>query len=202
VGFLDALLGRTKPSQPNLDRLFGLPGARLTLEASEGLVPSSEAGVCFKPQTGQDFAATEKEFNALLNLDDPTALGGTTARLSESEDKFGYRWVVLRGGDDFDGLVTSVHMVNSTLQDNGYGPSLLCSIFGFHPGPDAGHSGTPDHLYLVYLYKRGAFYPFIPTGPEKRDSQAELRLRTELANDLTIEQDLDRWFPMWDLPVQ
>jgi hypothetical protein len=200
MGFLDALLGRTKPAQANLDRLFGLSGARLSLEAAEGLVPTGQAGVCFKPTAGQDFAATEKEFNELLNLDDPDALGGTKAALSESMDAFGYRWVVL-SSDDFDGLVTSVHLVNSTLQDHGYGPTLLCSVFGFHPGPDSAATGTPSHLFLVYLYKRGAFYPFVPTGTEKRDSEAELRLRNELANDLTVEADLDRWFPLWDLPV-
>jgi hypothetical protein len=200
MGFLDALLGRTKPAKPNLDRLFGLSGARLSLEAAEGLVPSGQAGVCFKPTAGQDFAATEKEFNALLNLDDPGALGGTKAALSESMDAFSYRWVVL-GSDDFDELVTSVHLVNSTLQDHGYGPTLLCSVFGFQPGPDASTTGTPDHVFLVYLYKRGAFYPFVPTGNEKRDSEAELRLRSELGSDLTVEADLDRWFPLWDLPV-
>jgi hypothetical protein len=200
MGILDALLGRTKPSQPNLDRLFGLPGARLTLEAREGLVPSLEAGVCFKPTVGQDFAATEKEFNELLNLDDPSALGSTTGKLSSSVDSFGYRWVVL-SSDDFDSLVTSVHLVNSTLQDHGYGPQLLCSVFGFHPAPGSSATGAPALLYLVYLYKRGAFYPFAPTGGEKRDSEVELRLKSELADDLTIETDLDRWFPLWDLPV-
>jgi hypothetical protein len=200
MGFLDALLGRTKPSQPDLDRLFGLPGARLTLEAREGLVPSLEAGVCFKPTVGQDFAATEKEFNELLNLDDASALGPTKAKLTESVDSFGYRWVVLTS-PDFDALVTSVHLVNSTLQDHGYGTQLLCSVFGFHPGDGAPTPGSPAHCYLVYLYKRGAFYPFVPTGTEKRDSQSELRLKNELTDDLTIEGDLDRWFPLWDLPV-
>jgi hypothetical protein len=200
MGFLDALLGRTKPSQPNLDRLFGLTGAALTLQAAEGLVPSLEAGVCFKPAAGQDFAATQKEFNELLNLDDPASLGGTKAVLSESEDRYGYRWVVLTG-DDFDSLVTSVHLVNSTLHDHGYGPTLLCSVFGFGPAPDAATTGIPAHLFLVYLYKRGAFYPFVPTGSEKRDNETELRMKTELVNDLTIESDLDRWFPLWDLPV-
>jgi hypothetical protein len=201
MGFLDALLGRTKPSQPNLDHLFGLTGASLTLQAAEGIAPTLEAGVCFKPTAGQDFAATEKEFNELLNLDDPASLGGTRAKLSASQDKFGYRWVVF-DADDFDALVTSVHMVNSTLQDHGYGPTLLCSVFGFAPGPDGATGGTPSRLYLVYLYKRGAFYPFVPTGPEKRDNEVELRLKAELGNDLTVETDLDRWFPLWDMPLK
>ena len=127
MGFLDALLGRSKPAQANLDKLFGLPGAQITLEASEGLEPTGHAGVCFKPASGQAFSATEQEFTQLLNLGDET---GT--RMDESSDEYGYRWVVITAGD-FDSLVTRVHMTNSTLQDNGYGPQLLCSVFGFRP---------------------------------------------------------------------
>jgi hypothetical protein len=200
MGFLDALLGRTKPARPNLDHLFGLPSAQITLEVTEGVVPTGQAGVCFKPASGQGFAATESELTSLLTLDDGSgAATGATAELSAQTDEFGYRWVVI-GAADFQTLVTRVHYVNSTLEDHGYGPQLLCSVFGFAPkSPD----GTPGPAvdYLVYLYKRGSFYPFVPTGPERRDNEAELRLKNELASDLVIESDLDRWFPIWKLPV-
>jgi len=53
----------------------------------------------------------------------------------------------------------------------------------------------------VYLAKQGTFYPFAPTGPEQRDNELELRLKGMLAEDLPIEPDLSRWFPMWDLPI-
>ena len=106
------------------------------------------------------------------------------------------------GADDFDTLVTRVHLVNSTLQDHGYGPQLLCSVFGFAPAKAAAPvAGGLSQLFLVYLYKRGSFYPFVPLAGEKRDNEAELRLKTELAQDLSIEKDLDRWFPLWNLPV-
>ena len=200
MGFLDALLGRTKTAKPDLDRLFGLPGARITLEAAEGLVPTLQGAVCFKPVAGQQFSETEKEMTDLLSLGGDGGAAGTTGKLSESSDTFGYRWVVLTS-TDFDALVTRVHMVNSTLEDNGYGPQLLCSVFGFHPGPDCATTGAIAKLYLVYLYKRGAFYPFAPTGAERRDNDAELRLRTELGNDLSVEADLNRWFPLWELPL-
>lgn len=197
MGFLDALLGRTKPTQPNLEKLFGLSDARITLEASEGTLPTLQAGVCFKPAAGQEFASTEQEFASLLNLGEDAG-----ARMSEQTDEYGYRWVVLEA-EDFDSLVTRVHMTNSTLQDNGYGPQLLCSVFGFAPKPappDTKPQGAT--VYLVYLYKRGTFYPFVPLGGEKRDNEAELRLKNELAEDLAFETDLARWFPMWKLPVR
>jgi hypothetical protein len=126
-------------------------------------------------------------------------------RLVENTDEFGYRWVVV-SSSDFDTLVTRVHVVNSTLEEHGWGPQLLCSVFGFAQGP-SGEGPTlqnttlPASSFLVYLYKRGTFYPFVPTGSERRDNEAELRLKAELKEDLSMEEDLDRWFPLWKLPV-
>lgn len=197
MGLLDALLGRTKPVQPDLDRLFGLPSANITLQAAEGLASTGRAGVCFKPASGQAFADAEQELGDLLALGEDGS-AGPKAVLSGDEDEFGYRWVVVESAD-FSDLVTRVHVVNSTLQDHGWGPQLLCSVFGFKPSAPA--TGSPGVVYLVYLYKRGTFYPFVPIGPERRDTEAELRLRNEIAQDLTVEKDLDRWFPLWKLPV-
>jgi hypothetical protein len=109
MGLFDALLGRSKPVAANLDRLFGLPSAQITLEASEGLLPTEQAGVCFKPAVGQAFAATETELSEMLELTDsdsnqPNA-SPISAKLSEEADEYGYRWVVV-GADDFDTLVT------------------------------------------------------------------------------------------------
>jgi hypothetical protein len=91
------------------------------------------------------------------------------------------------------GLVTDLHAVNATLQDHGFGPSLLCSLIGFRT--PAGAS-----LGLVYLYKRGTFYPFAPAGDQQRDNTLELQVRGQLANDLRVETDLARWFPVWGAP--
>ncbi len=198
MGFLDALLGRSKTARPNLDHLFGLPSAQITLEVSEGLVPTGQAGICFKPAAGEGFTTTEEELKAMI-ADGSPAGGDATTELTGETDEFGYRWVVI-GATDFSALVTHVHFVNSTFEEHGYGPQLLCSVFGFaRKAPDG--TPAPATVYLVYLYKRGAFYPFVPTGPERRDNPSELRLKVELASDLVIEADLDHWFPLWKLPV-
>jgi hypothetical protein len=56
-------------------------------------------------------------------------------------------------------------------------------------------------LYLVYAYKRGAFYPFVPRGERGRDNAMELRLQAGLGRELPIEPELERWYPVWDAPV-
>ncbi len=57
-------------------------------------------------------------------------------------------------------------------------------------------------LALVYLYKRGSFYPFapLPGAAERRDTALELQLKAALGDDLRIEPDLGRWFPVWGAP--
>ena len=202
MSFLDALLGRSKPQPANLDALFALPSAAVTLEASTGLKPSGRAGVCFKPAGGETFAEAGEELRQLLQLEakDP----GT--EVSWQDDSYGYRWVVL-ALPDLSGLVTAAHLVNTTLQDHGFGSQLLCSVFGFAPGEpatDTTERANPQvagNCFLVYLYKRGTFYPFAPLGGEKRDNELELALRGVLMNELPIETDLTRWFPLWGLPL-
>jgi len=85
------------------------------------------------------------------------------------------------------------------LSEAGWGPQLLCSVFGL--SPIAGADSSAKSSYLVYLYKRGTFYPFCPTGPSSRDNEAELRLRATIGSDLPLEADLSRWMALWGLPL-
>jgi len=260
MGLLDTLLGRTKPVRANLDALFALPSAAVTLQVTSGLTSTGRAGVCFKPPSGQSFSDMQAELEKMLELGDvtnpapspaapasptapaaaasptapavpaapaspttpPAATGPTTpaaatgpdtpAAATPTEaasltvrhvgDRFGYRWILVEGGG-LEDLVTRVHMVHSTLEDAGWSPQLLCSVFGFAPDEAAAATGeaVTKPIFLVYLAKQGTFYPFAPVGEEKRDTELELRLRGVLGNDLPVEADLSRWFPLWDLPV-
>ena len=205
----DVLLGRTKPVQANLDQLFGLVSAQITLQTAEALIPTGQAGVCYKPVAGRSFADTSSETSQLLGLGDGAAgailAGSVAASVKQQDDQYGYHWVV-QTVPDFQELVNQVHLVNSTLQDNGYGAQLLCSVCAFHADPTAapasGPAGPPL-VYLVYLYKRGTFYPFVPApgAGEHRDNDTELRLQTVLAEDLKIEPDKERWMALWGLPI-
>jgi len=188
VGFLDTLLGRTKPVQPNLDQLFALPGALLTLEAGTDFRPTGAGSVCFRAAEGRAFSDIEKDVRELLNMD------AGSKPVEVSKDSYGFTWLVSRhSADDAEGLVTDLHAVNSSLEANGFGPMLLCTIVACR---DSGGRS----LGLVYLYKRGAFYPFAPLSGERRDNALELQIRGVLGDDLKIEPDLSRWMPIWGAP--
>ncbi|MFF2349045.1 hypothetical protein ACFVVL_04600 [Kitasatospora sp. NPDC058115] len=193
MGILDALFGRTKPVKPDLDQLFGVPSAALTLEAGAGLRPTGLGSVCFASVEGGAFDEVERQVRALLDAD--TGRGGVP--VEASRDDYGYSWLLARHApEELPELVNDLHAVNSELEANGFGPQLLCSLVGFR---DA--TGRRP-LALVYLYKRGTFYPFapLPGRGEKRDSPLELEVNAMLGNDLRLEKDLTRWFPVWGAP--
>src|SRR5579863_6507543 len=75
MGLFDTLLGRTKPVRANLDALFSLPSAAITLQVTAGLLPTGRAGVCFKPPAGQPFAEMQAELEQLLTTPDETTTG-------------------------------------------------------------------------------------------------------------------------------
>jgi hypothetical protein len=188
VGFLDTLLGRTKPAAPKLDALFALPNAAVTLEAAMNLRPTGAGSVCFRAAEGRAFSDIESEVRELL------AMGDNAGKVEVTTDSYGFTWLVCRrSGDDIEALVTDLHAVNSSLVDGGFGPQLLCTLVGFSDGPD-------KRLGIVYLYKRGSFYPFAPLPGERRDNALELQVRGVLGSDLNTEPDLSRWFPVWGAP--
>jgi AMMECR1 domain-containing protein len=113
--------------------------------------------------------------------------------VSRKEDEFGYEWIVVED-PDFEDLIATVHLVGSELKERGFGPQLLAAVFRFE--------GGKHPVYFVYGYKRGAFWPFVPTGEDKgRDNAAELELKAKLEQELPIEQDLTRWLALFDAPV-
>ena len=188
MGFLDTLLGRTKPVQANLDELFALPGAALTLQAGTDFRPTGSGSVCFRAAEGKAFSDIEKDVRDLLNM------GKDTRPVEVSTDAYRFTWLVSRHSpDDPEGLVTDLHAVNSSLQNGGFGPQLLCTIMAFRDSD--GRS-----LGLVYLYKRGTFYPFAPLSGQQRNNALELQIRGALGADLKIEPDLGRWMPIWGAP--
>ena len=57
-------------------------------------------------------------------------------------------------------------------------------------------------LYWIYNYKRGTFYPFVPAaGDQQRDNERELVLKAQIGTELPVEPELERWFPLWGIPI-
>jgi PspAB-like protein len=189
MGLLDILGGRRKLKGPAPDRLFAITTAQVTLETGLGIKHRGAAGIVFQPLATADFESIVKEMEELVR----GTAQETGTEVESSDDEFGYSWLILRDSD-FEDLVVSLNAVSTELQGGGYGDRLLACVFAFEE--------KDKPLYLIYNFKRGGFYPFVPApGDKARDSERELRLKAQLGAELPFEQDMTRWFPLWEIPL-
>jgi len=190
VGFFDVITGKRKLAKPAPDRLFAMTTAYVTFDTELDLVSRGKAAIVFQPLATADFTSIVKDMEEVVR-----ATGGETGTAIETDDdKFGYRWMILRD-EDFEDLVVGINAVSTALEGGGYGERILCAVFAFR-------DAQKRKVYWIYNYKRGAYYPFVPAGGEqRRDTERELRLKAQIGNELPIEAELERWFPLWGIPI-
>jgi hypothetical protein len=190
MGLLDILRGRRKLAQPAPDRLFAMSTAYVKMETELGLESAGRAAIVFQPLATSDFDGIVRDMEEVVRGTGSDA--GT--KVERRDDEYGYRWMVL-SDPDFDDLVVGINAVSGALEGGGYGDRILCAVFGFR-------DGEGRRAYWIYNYKRGAFYPFSPAGgAQQRDTERELRLKAQIGAELPVEQELERWFPLWGIPI-
>lgn len=191
MGFLDALFGGGKKLKgPAPDRIFAMVTAQITMETGLGLKHKNAAGIVFQPLGTADFGQIVRDTEELLR----GAAEDTGTTVETHDDEFGYRWIVLRD-PDFDDVVQAVNVVSTELSAGGYGDRLLAAVFAFE-----NEQGKP--VYFIYNFKRGKYYPFVPApGTQARNTEREFQLKAQLENELPIEPELERWFPLWEIPL-
>ena len=191
MGLRDVLFGRGQLKGPAAERLFALSTAAVTLDTELGLRFAGAGALVYKPLSAGEFEAVEQDVDGLLRA----AAKESGTEVESKTDEFGYDWVVVRD-KDLEDVVTSVHAAASELEARGFGGQLLAAVFRFE-GKDA-----DKPVYWVYGYKTGTFWPFVPAGKEQqRDNAEELELKAKLEKELPIEQDLSRWFGLFDAPL-
>jgi hypothetical protein len=189
LGLRDVLLGRRGLKKAQRDALFALPAAAVTMDVELGLKPAGVAAVIFKPLSAGEFVRAENELQELLDV----AARESSSKLQRSTDSFGYEWLIVRD-DDLEDLVTTVHLVGSELAARGFSEQLLAAAFKFQ--------GGKQPVLWIFGYKRGAFWPFVPTGEgQERDNAEELELKAKLEKELPIEPDLTRWLALYGAPL-
>ena len=189
MGLRDTLFGRKKLTKPAAERLFALTTAAVTLQTECNLRTAGAGAVCFKPLSAGEFVRAENDLQQLLD----SVAGESGSKLERRDDSLGFTWIVVRD-PELEDQVTTIHAVGQGLEEQGFGEQLLAAVFRFE--------GGAHPVYFVYGYKRGSFWPFVPTGNgQERDNAEELELKAKLERELPIEQDLSRWFGLFDAPL-
>jgi hypothetical protein len=191
VGLLDALTGRHQVKGPAPDRLFAITTAYITLQSEHQIEPAGSAAIVFQALATSEFEATLREMEEVVK-----ATGGESGtQVATQDDSYGYRWMVLKG-PAIEDLAVGINAVSSSIETAGHGERLLCAVWAF---VDANRR----QLYFIYNYKRGYWYPFVPQpgSANERDTERELRLKAQMSADLPMEPELERWFPLWGIPI-
>ena len=189
MGLRDVLLGRKKLAGPARDRLFALTTAAVTMDTELGLRTAGAGAVCFKPLSAGEFVRAENDLQQVLDA----VATESGSKLERRDDTFGFTWIVVRD-PQLEDQVATVHAVAQGLEEQGFGPQLLAAVFRF--------DGGKHPVYWIYGYKRGTFWPFVPTGEDQgRDNAEELELKAKLEGEMPIEQDLSRWFALYGAPL-
>jgi hypothetical protein len=186
LGLSDVLFGRKKLKGPARDRLFALTTAAVTLNVECGLKPAGAGAVVFKPLSAGDFARVEGDVEQLVEK----VAADNGSKLDRKTDTFGFQWVIVRD-PELEDQVTAVYGLANGLTEQGFGEQLLAAAFKFEPG-----------VYWIYGFKTGTYWPFVPTGEKQgRDNARELELKAKLEKELPVEQDLTKWFALFDAPI-
>jgi len=201
VGLRDIFTGRHQVKGPAPDRLFAIATAYIALESEHNIVPAGAAAIVFQSLATSDFESTLKETEQVV-----TATGeesGTTVKTQD--DTYGYRWMMLRNAhasSSVEDLAVGLNAVSSSIELAGHGERLLCAVFAF---TDQKNAASPQRVYFIYNYKRGYWYPFVPDQTpghdQQRQTERELQLKAQMSDELPIEPEIERWFPLWGIPI-
>ena len=188
MGIFDFLTGKTKLQKPQLDRLFAMSTAAVTLDTHLGLKPVGKAAISFKPFSSRRFRESGQDLGAMLESAGQE-LGST---VSQSTDEYGYEWTVIcrprgRGPGD------AGQRVAETLTENGFGEQLLAAVFGVRRRRRARPADLQLQARLLLPVRADR------EGPPRQRARADLQAKLE--RELPFEPELERWFPLYGAPV-
>jgi hypothetical protein len=195
VGLRDILTGRHVVKGPAPEHLFAISTAYITLQAEHQIEPAGSAAIVFQALATSEFEATLRDMEEVV-----TATGGDSGTsVSTQDDSYGYRWMILHnpdGAPSVEDLAVGINAVSGSIETAGHGERLLCAVFAFL-------DAQKRRVYFIYNYKRGFWYPFVPdpTSDQQRLTERELQIKAQMSGEIPIEPELERWFPLWGIPI-
>jgi hypothetical protein len=158
----------------------------VTLDVECGLKPGGAGALVFKPLSAGAFSQAEQDVEQLVQ----NVAAENASKLERKTDTYGFEWAIVRD-PQLEDQVQAVYGLANGLTEKGFGAQLLAAAFKFEPS-----------VYWIYGFKTGTFWPFVPTGEaQQRDNARELELKAKLQPELPVEQDLTKWFALFDAPI-
>ena len=160
--------------------IFALTSASITLEVKLGFKSSNKGAICLKEASGA-FRNALHDVRGLLEVSEEL-------RYREVRDRYGYIWFIVYA-NSLEDVVACMDAIIDIVGEHGYKANILACIFEFI---------NSRKVYLIY--RNDKFYPFIPDR-RFRDVDDELRVSAILKDELPIEEDMEKWYPIWNMPI-
>ena len=214
--FSDSSENKISNSYIDSESISSLSSASLKLESNLGIKSTGRCGICVKDVNLESFNDMKKYIENFLGIaSDEKKYENLSFSFNSFLDEYNYLWFILNG-QKIEDVVAGINAVGDTIHDKGFSRQLLAAVFEFTTGYENRNDEGGNVVeriednrasqYLIYNYKSDNFYPFVPTGTKsqngkrKRDNQMEVKIMKEISNEIPFEEDLSRWYPIWNIP--
>ncbi len=190
--FFDSIMGRTQPARPDLDAIFGLPvGGDHACRPRWASRRPARGAVAFRVPEGRAFAEVQGEVEALL-----AALREAQRSRSRATSTATPGWCSRPTPPDVAGLVTNLHAVNLHAPGHRIRVRSCCARWS----ASAVRRRARSAWSTCSSRARSTRSPLPRTASQTRDTMLELQVRDLVRDDLPVEKELSRWFPIWGAP--
>ena len=100
--------------------------------------------------------------------------------------------------------MVAINAVAGSLETGGYGERLLCAVFAFKDAKGRRCTSSTTTSAALVSVRAGATEQTgggsVAAQTGERSTERELQLKAQMAAELPIEPELERWFPLWGIP--
>ncbi len=175
--------GAKKPSDP--EDLIALSRTSLALETELGLKPLHEGALSFSNVDSASFDNALKEVEEVIEHDD--SVDKTDVSVEQTK---GTTWIRIKDRN-IESLIVNLQYGASAMDSVDYDSRLLAAVLPLE---------IPSEqriAYIIYSFRRGKFYPFVPLESKERDTNLELKIAQIIENEIELEPDRGYWYPLW-----
>ena len=196
MGLRDILTGRHTVKGPAPDRLFAISTAYVTLQAEHQIDPAGMAAIVFQALATSEFETTLREMEEVV-----TATGGESGTtVASQDDSFGYRWMVAAQPPWRAERRRPRRRHQRRLQLDRDGRLRRApAVRRVRVRGRAEAAGSTSSTTTSAATGTRSCRP--RRQPSERSTERELQLKAQMAGELPIEPELERWFPLWGIPI-
>ena len=191
MGFLDVIIGKRKLAGPAPDRLFAISTAYVKFETELGdHARAATAAIVFQPLSTADFQSIVREMEEVVRA--TAADSGTPSRPPTTATASAGWCSAARSSTTWSSGSTP-----SAARSRRAATASACCARCSRSRTSRSDRCTGSTTTSAARSTRSCPRP----ATQQRDNERELVLKAQVGAELPVEQELERWFPLWGIPI-